>query len=140
MYAVIFKAQINAIDATHAELAKRMRDLAVNEYGCLGFTSVTEGDREIALSYWQSEEQIARWKQDSEHLAAQALGRSTWYKSWQVQIVQVIREYGGPWWTTRVPAPRLYKNERHAIPGVFLRYCGKYPAGAAARYRAGLAF
>jgi heme-degrading monooxygenase HmoA len=84
MYAVIFKAQINEIDATYAEVAKRMRELAVQKYGCLGFTSVTEGDREIALSYWQSEEQIRQWRQDSEHLVAQTLGRSTWYKSWQV--------------------------------------------------------
>jgi len=96
MYAVIFKAQINEIDAAYIELAKRMRELAVNDYGCLGFTSVTEGDREISLSYWQSEEQIRLWKQDSEHLVAQKLGRSTWYRSWQVQIVKVVREYGGP--------------------------------------------
>jgi len=77
MYAVIFKAEINAI----------------NKYGCKEFTSVTDGTQEIAISYWQNQEQIKQWKQESKHLVAQKLGQTIWYKSYTVQIVEVVREY-----------------------------------------------
>ena len=93
MYAVIFKAEINKLDSRYSEMASQMRDLAINKYGCTEFTSVTEGSREIAISYWQDQEQIKQWKQDSEHLVAQELGQTIWYKSYTVQVVEVIREY-----------------------------------------------
>jgi len=93
MYAVIFRAEINKLDSRYAEIASRMRDLAITKYGCSEFTSVTEGSQEIAISYWQDQEQIKKWKEDSEHLAAQKLGKSNWYKFYKVQIVEIIREY-----------------------------------------------
>jgi len=93
MYAVIFKAEINKLDPSYHEMAAQMRDLARNQYGCTEFTSVTEGTQEIAISYWQNQEQIKQWKQDARHLAAQTLGRTQWYKSYQVQVVKIIREY-----------------------------------------------
>ena len=55
---------------------------------------MTEGNREIAISYWENLEQISAWKQNAEHRKAQELGRSKWYASYQVQVVKIIREYG----------------------------------------------
>ena len=94
MYAVIFRAEINELDEAYAEMAARMRDLAMNKYGCAEFTAVTEGKQEIAISYWDNQDQIKAWKQDPEHREAQKRGRSKWYKSYQVQVVEVIRDYG----------------------------------------------
>lgn len=93
MYAVIFKAEINELDEAYFEIASRMRDLAINKYGCLEFTAVSEGNQEIAISYWNNQEQIKAWKNDPEHQRAQALGKSRWYKSYQVQITEIIRSY-----------------------------------------------
>ncbi len=93
MYAVIFRAEINKLDPRYSEMASKMRDLAIRKYGCKEFTSVTEGTQEIAISYWQDREQIKKWKGDSEHLVAQELGKSVWYKSYKVQILEIIREY-----------------------------------------------
>ncbi|HHC73726.1 MAG TPA: antibiotic biosynthesis monooxygenase [Thiothrix sp.] len=93
MYAVIFKAEINKLDANYFDMASRMRDLAINQYGCKAFTSVTEGTQEIAISYWEEQKQITQWKQDADHLAAQALGQHTWYKAYTVQVVEILREY-----------------------------------------------
>jgi len=93
MYAVIFTAQLKNIDKTYSETSKKMQDLAISKYGCTEFISVTEAGQEIAISYWQNQAQIKAWKQDVEHLAAQKLGRSTWYKYYKVQIVEIIREY-----------------------------------------------
>ena len=81
MYAVIFRAEIKKLDDSYFETAKRMKELALSKYGCSKFISAVEGSQEIAISYWQDQEQIIKWKQDVEHLAAQELGRS------------VIREY-----------------------------------------------
>ena len=70
-----------------------MRELAKSKYGCIDFKALTEGNQEIAISYWRSEDDIKAWKQDPEHQLAQKLGREKWYKSYQVQIVKVEREY-----------------------------------------------
>ena len=93
MYAVIFTARISESDETYARTAARMRELAHSKYGCARFTAVVEGDQEISISYWESLDQIRAWNQDPEHRTAQELGREKWYSSFQVQVVQVIREY-----------------------------------------------
>ena len=97
MYAVIFKSEINELDQRYYEMASRMRDLAINQYGCTEFISVTEAGKEIAISYWDSLDKIKQWKQNAEHLVAQELGRSQWYKKYQVQIVEIIHEYTKGW-------------------------------------------
>ena len=93
MYAVIFRAETNKLDSRYSEMASQMRELAINKYGCTDFISVTEGTQEIAISYWQDQEQIKQWKQDSKHLVAQELGSTIWYKSYKVQVVEILREY-----------------------------------------------
>ncbi|MBN0988237.1 antibiotic biosynthesis monooxygenase family protein [Amphritea pacifica] len=93
MYAVIFRAEIAQLDDEYYQMAARMRDLALQEYGCLEFTAVTEGNHEIAISYWRSKEQIRAWKENAEHRLAQQKGRTRWYTSYRVQIVEVVREY-----------------------------------------------
>ena len=93
MYAVIFRAEVRELDAEYAVMAARMRDLAINEYGCVEFVACTEGNSEIAISYWESEEQIRQWKQNAQHLVAQQKGRAKWYKSYTVEVVEVVRAY-----------------------------------------------
>ncbi len=95
MYAVIFRAEIATLDSEYTAMAEKMRELAINHYGCQSFTACTEGNNEIAISYWETEAHIKAWKQDVEHLAAQRLGREKWYKSYTVQVVEILREYNG---------------------------------------------
>jgi len=94
MYAVIFKARIKHRDQAYAETADRMRELARNKYGCLEFVSICEGENEISISYWESEKQIKRWKQDEEHVRAQEKGKALWYTSYKVEVCKVVRNYG----------------------------------------------
>ena len=93
MYAVIFRAHIRRLDEDYLEMAGQLRQLALDEYGCVEFTSVCEGNQEIAISYWSSLEQIQNWKQDQLHLTAQQLGRDRWYRDYRVEVVELIREY-----------------------------------------------
>ncbi len=94
MYAVIFKAETNKLDSRYSEMALQMRELAINKYGCKEFISVTENNQEIAISYWNTLKEIEVWKKDKEHLKAQENGKNKWYKSYNVQVVEILREYG----------------------------------------------
>lgn len=93
MHAVIFRAEILELDSEYSAMAERMRDLAINKYGCKDFISSRVGNTEIAISYWDNESQIKKWKQNLEHRTAQGKGQSIWYKSYTVQVVEVVREY-----------------------------------------------
>ena len=93
MYAVIFRAEISDIDEEYLKIAKRLRELALSKYGCIDFVALTEGNNEIAISYWKTKEEIEKWKNDPEHIQAQRLGKEKWYQSYTVQVAEVIREY-----------------------------------------------
>lgn len=93
MYVVIFRAKIRSLDGEYAKVAARMRDLALGQFGCLEFQSVSEGDQEIALSYWPNEASIRAWKSHAEHALAQQLGRERWYESYIVQVAHIKRAY-----------------------------------------------
>ena len=88
MYVVIFKAEINELDDNYVNTAYKLRELA-KSYGCTRFESFATDKEEIALSYWPDRESIRRWGTDSEHQAAQALGKSHWYTSYSVEIAEL---------------------------------------------------
>jgi len=90
MYAVIFRATVAELDDEYFSTAESLRELAFNKYGCRDFVSMTEGDEEIAVSYWQTRQQIRDWKNDPQHRLAQAKGRDKWYRSCSVEICEII--------------------------------------------------
>jgi len=92
MYVVIFRAKARALDADYARTAERMRQLA-SQFGCLAFHAVTQGEDEIALSYWPSEEAIRAWKAHPDHVLAQQAGRQRWYGAYAVDVAEVKRSY-----------------------------------------------
>jgi len=92
MYAVIFKATVAELDDDYSLMAEKLRVLAFEKYGCQDFVSVSEGPEEIAISYWETEQQIRNWKNDPLHRLAQARGRDKWYKSFSIEICEVIRK------------------------------------------------
>ncbi len=95
MFVVIFRAKVRSTgtDSEYSQVAARMRQLALEQFGCLEFSAVTEGSDEIALSYWPSEAHIRAWKAHSDHVLAQQLGRERWYDSYTVQVADITREY-----------------------------------------------
>ena len=90
MFAVIFKATIAELDDEYHQMAESLRELAFEKYGCLGFDSATQGNEEIAISYWQSRQHIHDWKNDPRHRQAQQRGREKWYQRVSVEICEVI--------------------------------------------------
>jgi heme-degrading monooxygenase HmoA len=93
MFVVIFRAKAAKLDDEYSRIAQTLRTLALTEFGCLEFHAVTEGAHEIALSYWPDQEKIRAWKQHSDHLIAQELGKKRWYESYSVEVCEVKRQY-----------------------------------------------
>lgn len=94
MFVVIFRATARALDTEYAATAARLRELALRDFGCLEFVAVTEGNQEVALSYWPDEAHIRAWKQQADHQMAQRLGRERWYSGYTVEIAEIRRRYG----------------------------------------------
>ena len=93
MIVVIFEAEIRSLDGEYQHLAKQLRQLATEKYRCLRFESVTEGEKEIAVSYWHSLEDVNAWKADPLHQKAQQKGRAFWYRHYTVTIAEVLHQY-----------------------------------------------
>lgn len=93
VFAVIFKAKVGIQDEEYLKSVTTMRELAFSKYNCQDFIALTEGDQEIAISYWLSETDIKNWHQDSQHRIAQQTGKSKWYSSYSVEITEIKRQY-----------------------------------------------
>ncbi len=92
-YAVIFISRLRADAEGYAETARRMMDLVREQPGFLGMESWRdETGRGVTISWWESEEAIARWRQHPRHRQAMRRGREEWYESFRVQICRVERE------------------------------------------------
>jgi len=91
-YAVIFTAARNENDTGYSEMAEKMEALAKQQEGYLGFESAS-GKKGISISYWKSLEAIAKWKANTDHIAAQQKGISDWYSWYKIRVCLVEREY-----------------------------------------------
>ena len=80
----------------YIEMVAKLRKLAFEKYHCIDFFSATADDIEVAISYWQTEQDIVNWKQDPLHQQAQQQGRETWYLDYQVEVLQMKRSYQHP--------------------------------------------
>jgi len=94
MFVVVFRAVILNSDEHYLAQAKRMRELAIEKYGCLDITSATEADHEITVSYWQSKQHIEAWKKDAEHMQAQRDGINKWYRSYRIEVAEIVKKHG----------------------------------------------
>ena len=92
-YAVIFTSTRTEVEAGYAEMATKMVELAKAQPGYIGMESA-RSEIGITVSYWESLEAIANWKQNLDHLDAQFLGRQKWYENYVVRIAKVEKEYG----------------------------------------------
>lgn len=92
-YAVVFTSIRTPVNEGYNETAQRMMELAQQQDGFLGAESARE-ELGITVSYWESIDAIKNWKANSEHLAAQKMGKAQWYASFKLRIAKVERDYG----------------------------------------------
>lgn len=91
-YAVIFTSRRTGVDDGYGDTSARMIELAAQQPGFLGVESARGADGlGITVSYWESEEAIANWRQQAEHRLAQAAGREKWYSEFVTRVARVER-------------------------------------------------
>ena len=91
-YAVIFTSTRTGEDSGYEAMSDAMVSLAGQQPGFLGIESARDS-LGITVSYWDSLEAIAAWKQNSAHLVAQQRGRELWYQAFTTRICRVERDY-----------------------------------------------
>jgi heme-degrading monooxygenase HmoA len=72
----------------------KMDNLVVTMPGYIGHTSFRdESRRGVTISYFASMADLVSWKQVAEHLEAQALGRTSFYTEYEVEVAEIVRHY-----------------------------------------------
>lgn len=90
-YAVIFTTVKSDDQEGYAEMNARMFELAQQQDGYLGIESA-KGEIGLSVTYWRSLEDIANWRNNAEHLAAQRKGYEIWYKAFATRVCKVERD------------------------------------------------
>ena len=95
-YAVIFSSTLSDNAEGYSSMADRMVALAREQEGFIDVESAsrTSDGFGITVSYWRDLESIRKWKNVSEHAAAQRMGRDAFYKNYRLRIARVERECG----------------------------------------------
>ncbi len=95
-YAVIFTSLRTEVDQGYGTMSDKIEELAKKQSGFLGMESARDAKGDnlgITVSYWQTLEAIKEWKNNSQHLVAQELGKKQWYKAFKTRICKVERDY-----------------------------------------------
>ena len=74
-----------------------LRSLLVGIEGFISvvrFRSLTNPGKVLSLSFFESEEEVARWRNTAEHRCAQAKGRGGVFAGYRLRIASVMRDYG----------------------------------------------
>ena len=99
-WAVLFTSTRTRHDpAGYERAAQRMLELARRQPGFLGVESARGADGVgITVSYWDSLEAIAAWREHPEHLEVQARGRGLWYADFDLRVarVEAARHFEAP--------------------------------------------
>ncbi|GGG15596.1 antibiotic biosynthesis monooxygenase [Dokdonia pacifica] len=91
-YAVVFASTQTSVTRGYSLAAQHLEELAQDMPGYLGIDHA-RNEVGITISYWKTLEDIARWKAQTDHQAAQAKGKSTWYEAYTIRICKVERHY-----------------------------------------------
>jgi heme-degrading monooxygenase HmoA len=96
MYVVIFRSTRTDKNVDqYREWSEKMDILVAEQHGYqshFGFRD-SETGQGVTVSYFESEDSIKQWHNNSEHVDAQALGRAHFYESFSVEVAVIKRHY-----------------------------------------------
>ncbi len=87
-YAVIFISKKSNDLEGYEEMDARMMELAQQQEGYLGYSSVSKPEGGIFISYWQDQESIQKWRINTEHGNAKSNAQK-WYSYYHSMISKV---------------------------------------------------
>ncbi|MCU0360137.1 MAG: antibiotic biosynthesis monooxygenase [Bacteroidia bacterium] len=91
-YAVIFSSEKTNTLEGYVEMDELTMNLVKEQSGYLGFESLSNANKTIFISYWDSLESIQAWRIHSTHQMAKAQAKK-WYKRYLSQICLVKRNH-----------------------------------------------
>ena len=97
MYAVIFEVvPTTQGKETYLEIASTLKVFLQQQKGLLSierFQSLADENKLLSLSFWESEEAIALWRNHFEHKIAQKKGKEELFSSYRIRVANVVRDY-----------------------------------------------
>ncbi len=106
MIAVIFEVEpAEGRKDDYLDIAASLRPLVEEVEGFISierFQSLTDSKKILSLSFFEDEDAVRRWRNQTAHRAAQSKGRGGVFDGYRLRIAQVIRDYG---MTDREQAP-----------------------------------
>jgi heme-degrading monooxygenase HmoA len=95
MPVIIMRAQLRAgFEQEVAALVSVARDLAARSEGFVAFErAIADDGQNIVLLEFESHEALAAWRDHPNNIATQAAGRDRFFKSYSIQVCDVVRGY-----------------------------------------------
>lgn len=91
-YAVLFSSEKSENLEGYSEMDELTMTLASEQKGYLGFESLSNGNKTIFVSYWESMEDIQLWRENATHRMAKSKA-GQWYKRYLSQICLVKQSH-----------------------------------------------
>ena len=98
MIAIIFEVTPNeGMADDYLKIAGEMRGFVERIDGFISverFQSLTNPDKLLSISLFESEAAVKEWRQLAAHRSAQNTGRKTLFRDYRLRVLQVLRDYG----------------------------------------------
>ncbi len=98
MIAVIFEVTPKAEgNDAYFEIAELLKPSLVEIDGFISverFQSLTNPEKYLSLSFWETEAAIKQWKANVEHQAAQHRGKHELFSHFRIRVGNIVRDYG----------------------------------------------
>jgi heme-degrading monooxygenase HmoA len=98
MIAIIFEVKIEEGSSNdYLAIAAELRPILEKIEGFVSierFQSLTDPDKLLSLSFFESEEAVEQWRNLSAHREAQSTGRQGIFKDYRIRVAEVVRDYG----------------------------------------------
>ena len=98
MIAIIFEVTPNdGMEDDYLKIAAEMRGFVeqIDDFISVErFQSLTNPDKLLSISFFESEAAVEEWRQLAAHRSAQKAGRETLFRDYRLRVLQVLRDYG----------------------------------------------
>lgn len=80
----------------YAEWSRQMEQLVATMPGYITHSSFRDdaSGQGVTISYFRSMEDVVAWRRVPDHREAQALGRSSFYTAYEIEVAEIVRQYG----------------------------------------------
>ncbi|MEQ9262920.1 MAG: hypothetical protein RLP14_07165 [Owenweeksia sp.] len=87
--AVIFISVKREVKEDYHKMDELLMNEVQNYEGFLGYSSISKTNQGIFISYWQTDEAIARWRDFNTHREAKSRAPKAWYSYYHSMICTV---------------------------------------------------